>query len=337
MQKVTVIDLIPPSVECPVNVTVPADPGLCNADVTVPAPVVTDPCPYTMTNDYTGTDDASGNYPVGTTTVTWTITGISDNDTTCIQTITVNDTELPTITCPPDVVAIAEPPECEVPAYEVGMPEADDNCPGWELTWVMEGATEGSGSGFIPPTTYNVGVTTITYTVTDASGNADSCIFTVTVNDQVPPTIIDCPNDTAVNADAGECDTYIELQGPIVSDSCGEIVYIDNDSPYGTDSLDASGTYPVGVHTITWTFIDESGNDTSCVQTITVIDNQLPTITCPPDTSFIAEPPECEIPDIVLGLPEYWDNCPDSVLTWEMTGATVGMGPGNVEMLRPSM
>ena len=61
----------------------------------------------------------------------------------------------------------------------------------------------------------NVGITIVTYTVIDSSGNWDTCSFKVTINDQVPPTIIDCPNDTIVYADADECSTYVELDGPI--------------------------------------------------------------------------------------------------------------------------
>jgi len=58
----------------------------------------------------------------------------------------------------------------------------------------------------------------------------------------------------------------------------------------------------------------------------------MPTITCPPDVYAIAEPPECEVPDIALGEPEYYDNCPDSVLSWEATGATTGSGMGYVSI-----
>jgi len=330
-QKVTVFTLDPPLVECPEDVTVSADLGLCSADIIVPPPVVTDPCPYTMVNDYTGTDDASGIYSVGITIVTWTITGVSDNVATCTQTITVIDDQLPTITCPDSVFAIAEPPDCEVPDFVLDEPVYGDNCPDPLLTWLMTGATTGSGTGIIGSTTFNVGVTNITYIITDASANVDSCSFTVTVNDNVPPTIVYCPEDVEAYADEGLCETYISVPLPVVVDSCGEIVYINHDSPYGIDSADASGTYPVGFHMITWTFSDESGNSVYCMQFITVIDDQSPTIECPPDVIAIAEPPDCEVPAIIVDDPIYSDNCPDSVLTWIKTGATTGSGTGLVD------
>ncbi|MDC8003313.1 HYR domain-containing protein [Aureisphaera galaxeae] len=53
----------------------------------------------TLTNDFNGTDDASGVYPIGTTTVTWTATDGSGNVSTCTMDVTVNDTELPVAVC----------------------------------------------------------------------------------------------------------------------------------------------------------------------------------------------------------------------------------------------
>lgn len=331
-QAVTIADTIPPSVICPDTVTVNTDPGACSAYVVVPPPVVTDPCPYTMVNDYTGTDDASGIYPIGETEVTWTITGVSSNHTYCTQVISVIDDQAPSITCPGDIVAMAEPPECLVPDIVLDLPDTADNCPGAILTWTASGATTGSGTGFVSIDTFNVGVTVITYTLTDLSGNFDTCSFSVTVNDDVQPTIIECVEDLYAYADEGECDTYIEVPLPIAVDSCGETISITHNSPYGIDSTNASGTYPVGIHTITWKFTDESNNSVYCDHLITVIDDQLPVITCPGDTSFTAEPPLCEIPGIVLGVPDTSDNCPGSTLSWVMTGATPGSGTGFVDI-----
>ncbi|MEM6720942.1 MAG: HYR domain-containing protein [Bacteroidota bacterium] len=45
----------------------------------------------TFTNDYNGTSDATDTYPVGTTTVTWTVTDASGNTETCSFDVTVND------------------------------------------------------------------------------------------------------------------------------------------------------------------------------------------------------------------------------------------------------
>ncbi|HEY0110103.1 MAG TPA: putative Ig domain-containing protein, partial [Fibrella sp.] len=52
----------------------------------------------TITNNHTGTADASGTYLVGTTTVTWTATDAAGNEATCTQNVTVTDNQAPVIT-----------------------------------------------------------------------------------------------------------------------------------------------------------------------------------------------------------------------------------------------
>ena len=52
-----------------------------------------------LVNDYNGTADASDEYPVGTTTVTWTFTDIGGNVVTDTQDITVTDDEAPEMIC----------------------------------------------------------------------------------------------------------------------------------------------------------------------------------------------------------------------------------------------
>ena len=51
------------------------------------------------------------------------------------------------------------------------------------------------------------------------------------------------------------------------------------------NSSNASGTYPVGVTNVVWTIVDCSGDSHTCNQTVTVIDNQNPVITCPANIS----------------------------------------------------
>ncbi|MBL4663544.1 MAG: HYR domain-containing protein, partial [Flavobacteriaceae bacterium] len=79
-------------------------------------------------NDYTGTQDASASYPVGTTTVTWTATDNSGNTTTCTQTIVVNDTEAPVITiCSANIVINNDAGVCGA-TLSIPVPVATDNC-----------------------------------------------------------------------------------------------------------------------------------------------------------------------------------------------------------------
>jgi hypothetical protein len=89
----------------------------------------------------------------------------------CSFTVTVNDTEVPTISCPANITATVNSSGCSsVINYSVSY---NDNCPGAALL-----QTSGLASGSSFPT----GSTTNTFVVTDASGNSATCSFTVTVN-----------------------------------------------------------------------------------------------------------------------------------------------------------
>ena len=84
-------DSVPPTVSPPTDIAVNADAGGCDAVVTVPAITAIDDCSaVTIVNDFNGTDDASGLYPQGTTTVTWTVTDQCGNATVVTQDVTVD-------------------------------------------------------------------------------------------------------------------------------------------------------------------------------------------------------------------------------------------------------
>ncbi len=78
------------------------------------------------------------------------------------------DTEDPTITCPPDVEVYADEGEVFATNVDLGTPVTGDNC---GVATVTNNA----------PESYPIGVTTVTWTVTDICGNETTCEQTVTV------------------------------------------------------------------------------------------------------------------------------------------------------------
>jgi hypothetical protein len=83
----------------------------------------------------------------------------------------VIDNTPPTISCPASIVLEPTCPSGAIATYTT--PVGQDNCPGAITT-----RTAGGASGTVFP----IGTTTVTYSVTDASGNGPvSCSFTVTV------------------------------------------------------------------------------------------------------------------------------------------------------------
>ncbi len=89
---------------------------------------------------------------------------------TCTFTVTVNDTQPPTIVCPPNVTAVTPVPGAPSAVVTYPNPTVTDNCPMATFACVPP-----SGS------TFNVGTTTVTCTATDMSGNTATCSFTVTL------------------------------------------------------------------------------------------------------------------------------------------------------------
>ncbi len=100
VQTITVQDIEDPVISnCPANITVDTDSCEDYATVTIPKPTATDNCgTVTLAHDYADADaqgeDASGKYPIGTTTVTYTATDACNRTSTCSFTVTVNDNRL---------------------------------------------------------------------------------------------------------------------------------------------------------------------------------------------------------------------------------------------------
>ncbi|MEW6130271.1 MAG: HYR domain-containing protein [Acidobacteriota bacterium] len=152
---------------CPANVTQSNDTNQCGAVVNYPAPTTTGSC-----GTVTCTPPSGSFFPVGTTTVTCSESGGGAAPTgggaTCSFTVTINDTQPPSITCPANVTAVTPTPGAATAVVNYPPPTASDNCPG-----VTTACVPPSGS------TFAVGVTTVTCTATDAAGNTATCTFTV--------------------------------------------------------------------------------------------------------------------------------------------------------------
>src|SRR6185369_3352978 len=111
----------------------------------------------------------------------------------------VTDNVPPTLQCPGNINTSTS--TCSK-SINVSDPSVDDNCAVTTLTWAMTGATvassPASGINTVGNRTFNVGLTTITYTAKDAAGNTVTCSFTVNLTDNINPTVI-CPANVAAN------------------------------------------------------------------------------------------------------------------------------------------
>lgn len=166
-------------------------PPTCPPDMVVPCPIVNYPTPVATCPGVTVTcSPPSGSlFPVGDTVVTCTSQDIFGNTEVCSFTITVMD-EPPTITCPEDITVLVLPGQTSATVtYEV---TATDTCGVTSIT------CHGITRSFSPPAPiavatftmdFPVGMTLLTCTARDQSGNTASCSFVVTVTSGVSNSI----------------------------------------------------------------------------------------------------------------------------------------------------
>jgi gliding motility-associated-like protein len=280
----------PVVVSCPSDVTLVSDPGICGVAYTVQEPIVTDNCGST-----TLTNDAPAIFPVGMTAVTWTISDDAGNTVLCTIDVNVFDEELPEITCPDDVTFVSAYNECKT-YVTVGPPVTSDNCGVFSIWNSFNNTADASG-------VYPLGTTQVTWHVADIYGNESSCVMTVTVETPGAPQII-CPDDITSSNDPGACGADIIVPSVFLENPCS-IVSVTNDF---TGTSDASAFYPVGETMVTWTVTDITGYSSVCQTTITVSDDEAPSITCTEDISTSNDPGICGA-YVTYPLPFVSDNC----------------------------
>ncbi|HRK29359.1 MAG TPA: HYR domain-containing protein, partial [Chitinophagales bacterium] len=311
-----------PTLTCPTPQTVTTTSngtGDCTGSYTIPNPMA-DNCPGgTWSAAFSG--NANGNpsavggiangspssaitFQKGATTVILSATDTQGNNaTTCSFTVTVNDNENPTLTCPTAQTITTSSNgtgDC-TGGYSIPNPMAD-NCPGgtWGAAFsgnangnpsTVSNIANGSASGTV---TFQKGATTVILSATDAQGNnATTCSFTVTVNDNENP-IVTCPTPQTIYTDnngAGDCTAGYAMPNPM-ADNCTGGTWGVSFSGNPVSNPNAIANLPDGFNieyivlqkgntTLTYTATDASGNAaTPCSYTVTVIDNEAPMLYC---------------------------------------------------------
>jgi hypothetical protein len=312
---ITVVDSEAPQVTCPANVTVNAASGQCDATVNPGTATATDQCAgVTVAGARTDGGSLNGSYHVGATTIVWTATDAAGNTSSCEQTVTVNDTTAPTITCPPNINQGNDPGACSA-TLDPGTATGTDGCG-------IESVT-GTRSDHEPlDAPYPVGTTTITWVATDQSDNTATCSQTVIINDTESPTVV-APADSSASADAN-CQAAVPdyITGSTVTDNC---------TPTVTQSPAAGTLVGTGTTTVTVTATDAAGHSASDTVVFTVNDTTAPTITAPADVTAYTGPGATSCDAVVtLGSPTTSDNCAGVTVTRSPSGNTFGLGDTNV-------
>lgn len=243
-------DCQPPTISCPVAVTVSAQPATCGSTLSYAAPAFSDNLPGASMLQTAGLPSGSL-FPVGTTTNTFTVTDAAGNTAGCSFSVTVNDIP-PVAGCRPATLYLDAGGSATLAVADINNASAD-NCS--TPTLVIDRSTFGCADR---------GSNTVTLTATDNAGLTASCTAVVTVIDSIRP-VISCrafpvlilPGESYTLSPADAYDSGS------LSDNCpGATVSV---SPATFTSADNGTTTPVTV-----TATDAAGNTGSCQALITV-------------------------------------------------------------------
>ncbi len=300
-QKIFVIDTTSPTLIVPDDITVEATSVDSN---TISLGNVT-------SDDITGISELTNNapevFPFGTTIVTWNATDNVGNSITSDQTVTIIDTTAPQIKAPDDI--LLEATTVDANTVDLGLP------------WVYDIIAVESFANDAPET-FLIGMTTVTWTASDTSGNTASATQKVTISDTTPPSIV-APSDITVEA-TNVSGMPISIGEATTSDTIG-IESVSNNSP---------DLFYLGNTTVTWTAIDSHGNNASDTQTISIVDTTAPSIVPPDDVTIEAQDAESNIVAIgvadaqdIVGVVSIENDAPESfslgeqLITWTATDA----------------
>ena len=256
---ITVEDIEAPTAVCQ-NITIALD---ASGNATITASQIdggsTDACGIASTSIDVTSFDCSN---VGTNDVILTVTDNNGNTSTCTAVVTVEDVTAPVVSCQ-NITVILDP--------VTGMAtitEAD----------ILLNSTDACGIAGYALDVYtfdcsNVGVNQVVLTVTDVNGNMASCNATVTVEDITSPVLI-CQDFTL---ELGVDGTAVLNPNDVIAsndDVCGIYTVAVDITEFSCADIGS----PIAVEVFSQ---DNSGNISSCMAMVTVVDMLAPEITCP--------------------------------------------------------
>jgi len=297
---VTVNDGTIPDIDCPENIELASLSGDCGAYVVFDEPDFSDNCAGSELSQTAGLSSGAF-FPVGNTNVVYQVTDASGLTNTCSFSVSVTDDESPEIGCPENVILYASS-NCTATLGSYLLANKHDNCtPNASITESQSNSGDGSLSG-------HDDVETVILTATDASGNSQTCAFTVTLKDTTRP-LISCPPNVTLAADVHCKATIGTYTLSSKSDNCTATASISVVQTFSGDGI-LSGHNDAEI--VYLTASDQAGNGNNCSFTVTLKDVTPLSLTCPPDIIYETGSGSCgPVPKalVALGSPVANDNC----------------------------
>ena len=324
----------PPVLTIPSNISVPTAPpaaleksiaaaanvGSCSANVNPGVATATDDADGVVVKGVRSDNPElalEGEYQKGVTTIDWTAIDVDGMTANAKQTITVLDKENPVLSSPADITVRDEMNVGKL-AVDVGSATAQDNCAS-----VVVGGSRSDGAPL--DAFYPDGITVITWTAKDESGNVSTAKQTVKVVINEAPVFTSVPVNFNVETGKGVCSAFVDVGVASATDDIDGVKV----SAVRSDKLPLSAAFPKGVTTITWTALDIGGRSVNANQTVTVSDKERPVLTAP--ASIVADnDPGMPSAVVNVGDASVLDNCNDATVKWSRSDGAALNAPYRV-------
>lgn len=293
----------------------PSDTTVVCHDQAPPVPDIqaTDDCsdvPVVSVNSYDTQYDCTNSY---VTVTTWTVTDDSGNDLTRSWKVTVLDESPPIFVVGPDVSDVTV--QCTPPPILVL--EANDNCDSSVLVNVNDVSIMTVAHSHEASI---IDVFQRTYYAEDTCGNHEEILQTITVIDDLTPSLSNVPADTGVQCSSQSLELW-DLYQVVATDDCT------------TATVDATSVVTPGTcdqeYTKTYSYhgYDENGNVVDASFVVSVFDNQPPVLSNIPQWSDVTF--ECDtlptVDDTAAPIAE--DSCEGAVaVQFDFTVSEHGAG-----------
>ncbi len=268
-------DQVKPEIICPGPVTIG-----CGQDYNNPAltgqPFATDNCDVATTT-YSNQVNLN-NCGNGIVTRTWTAKDVSNNAASCQQTVTIADNTPITVTFPADILSYQCETNTDVSATGDVVVTGQD-CEQLQITHTDYFFYTAQPACYKLIRNWAV-IDWCSYQPNDPNGVGFwESTQVIEVRDSMAP-VLTCPANFTAGIDGFNCQEFVTVPLPGIDD-CSAQVTVTNNSPFAqSPNGAASGTYPKGIHTVTYTAADGCGNTASCTTKVTVKDSQAPSPVC---------------------------------------------------------
>jgi len=203
-----------------------------------------------------------------TVTVTMNAYDITGNAATCSFHVILKDQTAPSLMCKNHTAYLNMQGTLSLDPNDIYQ-SGTDNCGTVNLTGVLPSTLNCS----------NIGPNTVVLEGNDSNGNYGTCLATVTVVDNIAPTVV-CKTHTAFLNAAGTASVVPADLYQSGADNCSVVNQV-------SVSPNAFTCANIGANTVSLTVNDGHGNTASCSTTVTVVDNIAPSVVCKPFTAYL--------------------------------------------------